>query len=380
MSLGSNIKKFRKELGITQEELAGLLFVTSQAVSKWESEAGLPDTAQIVPLAKALNVSTDALFGIGAADYDEELAKKIEQEANSLRDGRDQIQGAVAAADFLMQKCEENPFNYGILMRYVQSIAHMSRFVNYNGLFGEEKDAGRWQNYVKAAKNRALQVIRYAEDKELVDKCHYAMAWIYWHEKEFDKGREHLNALPSIKNNMLRETIDSYYESADKGMDAWRDSVRDNLQNFIRAMNKQLLYCGESSMLANEPGAVDHCKWALGIMEQFMLDERMRAYCQGYYRDTAKFMVAAYLRNGKVEEAAAAWKALICKIDSYVEYCEKVSAENKESVVAKYGKKAQENMAHYTRAFADEKIAFMLGQLKSWCDGESWAKFEKLVE
>ena len=57
MSLGNNIKKFRKELGLTQEELAGILCVTSQAVSKWESEAGLPDTAQIVPLARALNVS-----------------------------------------------------------------------------------------------------------------------------------------------------------------------------------------------------------------------------------------------------------------------------------------------------------------------------------
>ena len=48
MSLGNNIKIFRKKLGLTQEELASQLYVTSQAVSKWESENGLPDTAQIV--------------------------------------------------------------------------------------------------------------------------------------------------------------------------------------------------------------------------------------------------------------------------------------------------------------------------------------------
>lgn len=380
MSLGSNIKKFRKELGITQEELAGMLFVTSQAVSKWESEAGLPDTAQIVPLAKALNVTTDALFGIEAAEYDEELAKKVEREANSIRDGGDQVQGAVAAADFLNQKCEENPFNYGILMLYVQSVGHMSRFVSLNGLFSEEKDASRWQNYVKTARNRALQVIRYAEDKELVDKCHYAMAWIYWHEKTLDKGREHLSALPSIKNNMLRETIDCYYEFTEKGLDAWRDSVRENHQNFIRALNKQLLYCAESSMWACElEETVSHCKWALGIMEQFMQDERMRAHCQGYYRDTVKYMTAAYLRNGKAEEAAEAWKTLVCKIDSYVEFCKKISAENKSRTLAKYGKKSQENMAHYTEAYAAEKKAFMLGQLKSWCDEKVWARFEKMI-
>ena len=37
MSLGNNIKKYRHELGITQEELAGILCITGQAVSKWES-------------------------------------------------------------------------------------------------------------------------------------------------------------------------------------------------------------------------------------------------------------------------------------------------------------------------------------------------------
>lgn len=68
MTLGNNIRIFRKKIGITQEELAEQLCVTAQAVSKWESGAGLPDTAQIVPLAKVLNVTTDALFGLDEAD------------------------------------------------------------------------------------------------------------------------------------------------------------------------------------------------------------------------------------------------------------------------------------------------------------------------
>ena len=50
MSLGNNIKVFRKKMGLTQEELAGILCVTSQAVSRWESETGLPDTLESTAL------------------------------------------------------------------------------------------------------------------------------------------------------------------------------------------------------------------------------------------------------------------------------------------------------------------------------------------
>ena len=46
MALGNNIKKYRRDLGLTQEELAGILNVTGQAVSKWES--GIDDVVQTV--------------------------------------------------------------------------------------------------------------------------------------------------------------------------------------------------------------------------------------------------------------------------------------------------------------------------------------------
>lgn len=384
MSLGNNIKKYRKELGITQEELAGILCVTSQAVSKWESEAGLPDTAQIVPLARALNVSTDALFGFGNENYDVALAEKILQEADRLRDCGGQVEGAKKAADFLNEKCEEDIFNYRVLMRYVQSVAHLSRFVSYNGLFANDKEA--WQKYVKAAENRGAQVIRYSDEKELVEKCHYALAWIYWHEKDFAKGREHIAALPSIANNMLQETINSYYESMETSVDgqpnydAWKASVQDNFQNFIRAINKQFVYCAESSLWScpleeSEANAL----WAISVMDKFCENEKMIAHCQGFYRETVKYLVAAYLRNGMAEKAAAYWKDLMQKIDDSIKFCTEAVAAGKAQVVQKFGEKSAHNMEHYTREWIDSKLQFMLGQLKSWCDGKVWAEFESKI-
>ena len=63
LQIGENIRVLRKEKGITQEKLAELLGVTSQAVSRWESGAGYPDMDQLPGLASLLEVSMDTLLG-----------------------------------------------------------------------------------------------------------------------------------------------------------------------------------------------------------------------------------------------------------------------------------------------------------------------------
>ncbi len=67
---GSVIRKLREEKKITQEELAQKLFVSSKAVSKWETGKGLPDITLLEPLAKALNISvTELLNGEDIRNY-----------------------------------------------------------------------------------------------------------------------------------------------------------------------------------------------------------------------------------------------------------------------------------------------------------------------
>lgn len=63
---GTTIKELREKKGITQAELAGMLSVSSKAVSKWETAKGLPDITLIEPLAKALGVSVMELMSGGA--------------------------------------------------------------------------------------------------------------------------------------------------------------------------------------------------------------------------------------------------------------------------------------------------------------------------
>ena len=59
---GAVIRRLRESKNMTQEELAEKLYVSSKAVSKWETGQGFPDITLLEPLAKALDLSVIELF------------------------------------------------------------------------------------------------------------------------------------------------------------------------------------------------------------------------------------------------------------------------------------------------------------------------------
>ena len=61
-TIGNRICKFRKAKAMTQEDLANLLGVSSQAVSKWENDLSCPDIALLPQLAQVLGVTTDGIL------------------------------------------------------------------------------------------------------------------------------------------------------------------------------------------------------------------------------------------------------------------------------------------------------------------------------
>ena len=62
MSFAENLKMMRKEKYLSQEQLAEIMGVSRQAVSKWEQGAGYPETEKLIDLAQKLDVSLDMLL------------------------------------------------------------------------------------------------------------------------------------------------------------------------------------------------------------------------------------------------------------------------------------------------------------------------------
>lgn len=62
MNTGKQIRNIRTELGISQEDLAELVKVSRQTVSKWENGLGSPSADNLSQLSRALDVPVDALL------------------------------------------------------------------------------------------------------------------------------------------------------------------------------------------------------------------------------------------------------------------------------------------------------------------------------
>ncbi len=61
MNLGSQIKKYRNELSMSQDELAEKVFVSRQSISNWENDKTYPDIKSLLLLSEVFQVSLDQL-------------------------------------------------------------------------------------------------------------------------------------------------------------------------------------------------------------------------------------------------------------------------------------------------------------------------------
>lgn len=62
MTLGKKLKEIRKNFGLSQEELAEMMHVSRQAITKWENDNGMPDVSNLQELSKVFGLTVDYLL------------------------------------------------------------------------------------------------------------------------------------------------------------------------------------------------------------------------------------------------------------------------------------------------------------------------------
>lgn len=301
--LGSNIKKYRKNKGYTQGELAGMLGVTPQAVSKWESEAGLPDVSMIVPIAQTLGITTDALLGYQQQSQDDRLTQIIFERMEELEEVSDPGGSALKIVEFLAEEVAKNPMNYDVVLKYVQRVAGLSYYIDMENLLSDKSD--RAQEILADGIRKGLNIIRYCNETVKVNKAHHALAWIYIHMKDYENAREHVNVLPSLEGHCIREDLNLSLVFFEKGYDAMKDGAEElgtRLFCLIASQVEKLttFYCYFGPL----EESIEICDWCESVIN---------IYASKYGRSTENYKwvlrklnyskMSAYVRAGEKAKA-----------------------------------------------------------------------------
>ena len=114
MNFGETVKKLRRQKDMTQEQLAEYLNISTQAVSRWETNASLPDITLIPMIANIFDVTSDMLLGIDVKNKEKQIddiisrAKEysgkfdFEKALSILREGLNEYPNSYKIMSYLM--------------------------------------------------------------------------------------------------------------------------------------------------------------------------------------------------------------------------------------------------------------------------------------
>lgn len=182
--IGKVIQEKRKELGMTQAQLADYLGVTAPAVNRWEKDLSYPDADLLAPLARLLKTDINTLFSFYDALSDNERELAVDHARNMfLRQPDDEAFSYID--DVLKQNLSD-----GLLFKEMASMLfgfHM---------FRKHEDPQIYLDRVSAYYERALELI---PDEE--EDISYSLMGIYAEMGLLDKAEEAWSRIRNAKIN-----------------------------------------------------------------------------------------------------------------------------------------------------------------------------------
>ncbi len=141
MTLGEKIRLYRKNKGLSQEQLAERINVSRQAITKWERDGGIPELNNLIALSEAFEVSIDKLIEKEDTKESSQSQNDITQtkiaqgyydiELSGWNDGEYNILIVNEDHDFIyfIKKEKNNEYAGAIRKKYITSITKLDRSV-----------------------------------------------------------------------------------------------------------------------------------------------------------------------------------------------------------------------------------------------------------
>lgn len=196
MPMGLVIQEKRKELGLTQEQVAKCLKVSIPAVSKWENGATNPDVSLLAPLARLLKTDVNTLLCFHE-DMTRQEINLFCKEIGELVQSHGIHEGFAAA----MQKIREYPHNESLL--HVVTI-QLDGLLAMSGLTTDEMRP--YDEQIVAWYQRLSE----SADTIINNSANYMLASRYLRGGEYEKAQKALDLMPD-KNDRIRDVADKFW-------------------------------------------------------------------------------------------------------------------------------------------------------------------------
>ncbi len=249
LNIGNTIANLRRQKGLTQEQLAQMVGVSTPAVSKWETGASYPDITLLSPVARALGTNVDTLLCFSPELSDDQAAAFAAELAAIAKK-----EGGLRALTRMRELLHTYPENPALLLHTASVLTQ----------FPAEDEAQKQENRQKA--KQMLTDVRKSGCARLFGSASYLLVRLNLEDNELKNAEDILNEIPSPYPD-LRFMKAELYERQGKTQAAQRfvqtelyiafqkmEACLEKLITYTCDTQEKLYICGVHRQIAEQMG------------------------------------------------------------------------------------------------------------------------------
>lgn len=178
--IAENLKKLRRQRDMTQEDLAGFIGVSFQAVSKWERGEGYPDLTLLPVIAAFFNVTLDELVGMHEAHAGEQEAI-LEAARKAASKGK-----ICESVSVLRKGLQSFPNNY-------EMMAELACYLDGFGETEEERQKNRLESI-----RISERILEFCPDREICNNVQSGICFALFRAGRKEESIQRAGMLPNI--------------------------------------------------------------------------------------------------------------------------------------------------------------------------------------
>ncbi len=345
MTIGETIKFYRRDKKLTQGQLAELIGVSTQAVSKWETDAGMPDISQIVPLAKVLEISTDKLLGYTDAAYEKELKEiKVQLTGINLIDDINRAENLYQSASKFFDKYPDVP---------EVALACLESFIE---LFSKKKIEVSKEVFLEECDRYSNSVFRYENNPDNLCKTYYLAARAYDLCGETEKAENFMKNLPYVYGD--RDYWEAEMAFADEKYDVAMEKIKKSFASKARFTTRCIRLAAKIHRNQCGGAASEDClalnEYMLRLIDAFLSGGDFLPHRQVFQKASLLTGIIYDCANlGYVDKAKTYLQELYAIRDNYFE----AQKNPKGRHCLMFDENDTDGICHTTREYMDGRIA-----------------------